>query len=59
MLHARRPCSSQPCFIVWVNVSSAWCITSESLDAGDDEIFGKAFYYSYDDVATPDLVTTW
>jgi len=65
-LHDGKPCFKQdvlppirPYYIIWVSFYNAWCITSEGADSSDEEIYRGALYSSSDDVATPDLCTTW
>ncbi len=65
-LHDGKPCFMQDVmtiyatyYIVWVSSNNAWCITSKRAESSDNDIHKGALYLSYDDVATPDLCTTW
>lgn len=65
-LHDGKPCFMQevvepesPYYIVWVSEVSAWCISPLGAESSDIDIYGAALYRSFDDVATPDLCTTW
>ena len=46
-------------FVVWVDGTNRWYFSTTSPTAEALEIILNAIYYSEDDVATPDLCTTW
>lgn len=62
-LHDGKPCFKKlsigtpgsSYYIVWVSEYSAWCISTFA----EDSSYKGALYRSFDDVATPDLCTTW
>lgn len=65
-LYDGKPCFMQdvippesPYYIVWVSEYSAWCISTLAEKSSDEDIYNGALYRSFDDVATPDLCTTW
>ena len=65
-LHDGKPCFMQevipptePYYITWVSANNVWCITPAGAESSDTLIYKSALYLSYDDVATPDLCTTW
>lgn len=65
-LHDGKACFKQdvlpptaPYYIIWVSTFNAWCIALQGAESSDSDIYRDALYRSFDDVATPDLCTTW